>query len=322
MATKLKDLLKKVKSQNFGPKDSLLISSLVHPLDATRNLGDYLSDQAYNAGNAPILPYSDPYQAESSANSAFNLAGMMQTGSMPYAPKSSGGTLGTFIGPNSKTWDKKAAEEALKLLDSGTTPEQVWNSHMIGRMPDGSLFSEIDDIGSKYVSPRKFGSYLGDTLLDSKALDGYPKLNYINTKEAKSSFYDNKTKNNIGIKETSKNKKSVALHELQHAIQNTEQWPTGGAPNNITEDMFSNDFIKKINAYRSVIGSNPHAEQSIENLIKEAKIDGYYRLFGEAQARATQDRMNMNMEERMKNYPFKGGYFSSYPLKDLIVKYK
>ena len=70
-----------------------------------------------------------------------------------------------------------------------------------------------------------------------------------------------------------------------------------------------------------MIDENPHAFQSIHNISQDAKIDGYYRLTGEAQARATQDRMNMNMQQRRESYPLANDMLSDIPLKNLINRY-
>lgn len=47
----------------------------------------------------------------------------------------------------------------------------------------------------------------------------------------------------------------------------------------------------------------------------------YRRSAGEAQARATQDRMNMNMQQRRDIYPLAGGKLSDIPLDQLINRY-
>ena len=48
----------------------------------------------------------------------------------------------------------------------------------------------------------------------------------------------------------------------------------------------------------------------------------YQRLTGEAQARATQDRMNMNMQQRRESYPLANDMLSDIPLGQLINRYR
>lgn len=50
-------------------------------------------------------------------------------------------------------------------------------------------------------------------------------------------------------------------------------------------------------------------------------MEAYRRLTGEAQARATQDRMNMNMQQRRESYPLANDMLSDIPLKNLINRY-
>ena len=47
----------------------------------------------------------------------------------------------------------------------------------------------------------------------------------------------------------------------------------------------------------------------------------YLRNHGEAQARATQDRLNMDMQQRAENYPFSNGMFGGIPINKLQIKY-
>jgi len=148
-------LLNKIKEQDFRENDSQIVSTLINPKKAGGKLADWLVNQVSTAAGLPVQPTDegDIYAREpdrlSKAMAAMNIAGFAQGGSMPFAPKSAGGTLGTFIGPKAVNWDKKAAATATKLLDNGADPAQVWKEHLIGRMPDGSLFSEIDDSAAK-----------------------------------------------------------------------------------------------------------------------------------------------------------------------------
>ena len=77
----------------------------------------------------------------------------------------------------------------------------------------------------------------------------------------------------IGRKPIFESDKSTMLHELQHAIQKREGFARGGNPEQfkgIVEDPFKS----------------------------------YQRLAGEVEARMTQNRMNLNAQQRRENYPF------------------
>jgi ADP-Ribosyltransferase in polyvalent proteins len=252
---------------------------------------------------------------------------------------------GTFIGKNALTWDAKAAKKAAGLLKRGIDPEKVWQRHMTGQMPDGALFQEIDDsaarIGNAFMkdkpiswtakdlireNPERPNLSIGNLMSHDKLYSSYPELSNTgvefkgNTGGSMSNPKLGQTNYQMSLGELEKGVR-VPLHELQHAIQDREGWALGGNPNMISESDFSPNFLKEISAYKSVLGVNPYAENSIKNLTNKAKIDAYYRLTGEAQARATQSRLNMDMAKRRENYPLKYGRIEGIPLNDLIYKY-
>ncbi|MFA5166736.1 MAG: hypothetical protein WC449_05625 [Candidatus Paceibacterota bacterium] len=86
--------------QDFGPGDSTIASSVAHPIKGVGKLANWLKDNVNTAAG-----YSDPYDnpnpllgpsMEQKALAGVNLAGLLQTGAMPFAPKSTGGTLGSI----------------------------------------------------------------------------------------------------------------------------------------------------------------------------------------------------------------------------------
>ena len=96
--------------------------------------------------------------------------------------------------------------------------------------------------------------------------------------------------------------KSTALHEIQHPIQAREGWAKGGSPN---------DFLNG-----GVI--NPQTGQ--QYTIEEA-YDAYRKLPGEAEARLTQRRMNLDASQRLEHYPYDmGEYGLDIPMDQLIVR--
>jgi len=78
---------------------------------------------------------------------------------------------------------------------------------------------------------------------------------------------------------------STNLHELQHAIQQREGLARGGSPD----------------AMRSFLAPDP----SLQSAYSQAELyDAYHRLAGEAEARLTQARMPMTMDERLTTPPW------------------
>lgn len=139
--------------------------------------------------------------------------------------------------------------------------------------------------------------------------------------------------------------RGTLLHELQHAIQQREGWAKGGSPETMMLEFEDMAAKKKAEAKQlwelgrrndpldpgSVVkpGAIKRATQA-EKAAKdyEAQIahmqsfpelqhDAYRRLAGEAEARATQARMNMDMAQRRATFPL-----DSYdvPVNQLIIR--
>jgi hypothetical protein len=370
----LAEIFKKAKAQNFGPQDSQIVSTLMHPGRGLGKFGEYLQQQATTAAGMPqnqdeASMYAYAPSQEQQAGAANNLTGMMQTGAMPFAPRSAGGTLGTFVGPKSQGWSDEAAAQATKLLDEGVDPAQVWKQHLIGRMPDKSLFSEIDDSGADFggLGFSKLQKGTEDALpLNSTGEnqvfshddfakhypDLYKNLDVSLWKDSTPGghFFGNSDYGQIRLNTGNKTREkltSTGLHELQHAIQDREGWARGGNPTDINLDEFAPLRQKEYNDIGDLLlpdtmaryrASTSQAEK--DAILAERKglmarqhkmskqnpdeiaFELYQRLTGEAQARATQDRMGFNMDERRNIYPLAGDRLSDIPLKDLINRYR
>lgn len=387
-AKRLAEALKNLDAQSFRQGDSLLASTINHPIDAVGQLGNWVAQRTNTAAGIPEQ-YDNPnplLAPQGQEQAAFDLAGMAQLGSMPFAPKSAGGTLGTFIGPKAATWDTDKAAAAAKMLDDGVDPAQVWQQHMIGRMPDGKLFSEIDDSQS-FMKPsnewgwgnregfkqgeRAIGS-LDEFMSHQGIADNYPGFFDFGDDGRRMVMTIDKNAGNGGsfgdssirlgsIDNTDGSSianKSTALHELQHAIQQREGWARGGSPEGMNDIWTAArarlNFLEKEPDYlqatkldddlfnKAAFGELPYDqyEQASKNLLNDfpayaeaqkqlevlRKIpqdshEAYRRLTGEAQARATQDRLNMSLDERRNNYPLAGGKLSDIPLEQLIYRY-
>jgi hypothetical protein len=95
----LAEALKNLDAQSFRPGDSLLASTINHPVDAVGEFGNWLTNRVNTAAGIPDQ-YDNPYPLlapQGQEQAAFDIAGMAQLGSMPFAPKSAGGTLGTLV---------------------------------------------------------------------------------------------------------------------------------------------------------------------------------------------------------------------------------
>lgn len=137
--------------------------------------------------------------------------------------------------------------------------------------------------------------------------------------------------------------RETALHELQHIIQRKEDWAKGGSPEEFAQALSKvNEKIGDYNAQMSSLVKqmdNPltsasektAAKQNYDKLMEEKlklvplaqsdPMDMYARLAGEAQARVTEARRDLNMAQRREHYPFEQGQYG-YDVnpKDLIIK--
>jgi hypothetical protein len=132
-----------------------------------------------------------------------------------------------------------------------------------------------------------------------------------------------------------KRTQGVTLHELQHAVQQREGFSMGGSMDDFVYDAMqvkqkAMDRVKTINDELRIAMGTPRYQalmderQSLVPLvqkdvldIKEEAFQNYRRFAGEAEARATQARMNMTPEQRRATFPF-----DSYdvPVNQLIVR--
>ena len=140
------------------------------------------------------------------------------------------------------------------------------------------------------------------------------------------------------------NPTSSALHEMQHAVQTIEGMHPGGNPTMAFADPITNEIYKRKLAEFSKPGSfeefqsanrfpEDKARQAYDEYVKsykayitpaidreiqkDAAMEYYRRLGGEAEARAVQERQMMGPSERRHNFPY-----SSYDIlpEDIIVK--
>jgi hypothetical protein len=327
----------------------------------------------WSYGNAPMqipemsnVPQFKRGRAQSLADALTTLApGVKATEGLPAGL--------SFIGPKSRNWDKVAAELAAKKLDEGADPAEVWREHLIGRMPDKTLFSEISDKDAQAIPKDKWSwansedLRRGERIMDPvSAFLSHPELH--NAYHGMIDFGDNNRRLMMNVSPERKGgffgddiigvgmvddaiDKSTAMHELQHAIQDKEGWGQGGDLGSAASFYIENHLSPKLKALNTSLTENGKLRDTITNedeyaanvlrhkqIVAERdklndeisniennqapKLRLYNRLTGEAQARATQDRLDMDMAQRRENYPLAGGKLSDIPLEDLIYKYE
>ena len=82
--------LHKFNEQNFEPSDSIIASTLAHPIEAAKRLGNKFTENVNTLMGYPDLESAEPlYQRPDSekVKAALDLAGLAQTGALPFAPE-------------------------------------------------------------------------------------------------------------------------------------------------------------------------------------------------------------------------------------------
>ena len=328
---------------------------------------------AINAITAPGRAYrgSDPTfnPQEEALNIGLNMMGGGMVASKIAPPPA--GSLGIFAGSRAKTADMGALKVAEDMKASGVPDEAIHaKTGWFFGSADGKPRFEIDDSGAKgqftHLDAENEKRVAYQALAHPSAYKEYPKLSKLNQygfkagKETGSfdpSLTDGKftghgllianAPNETGIK-------SVGLHELQHAIQQTEGFAKGGIPEqfplvNPTVDKIDFSAISPIMEKYGISGDdlNDDAFSMLNSIYRQAKTKGakdtelegllkqqdkimdlteraltphqqYQRLSGEVEARTVQQRMNMNPAERAASYP---PSMFDVPVKDQIVRY-
>ena len=183
-----------------------------------------------------------------------------------------------------------------------------------------------------YSDPVTSGNLASIAMDHPELFRAYPELGNVIVKQGATSGADGTLGSlygnllNISSKGLTKDPRSTALHELQHAIQEREGFAVGGNTRDFA--VMRNkalDSIGDLNTRMSEIAkklenkSLPAQEQALlrsqydqametrQGLVSNASIDpmqAYSNLIGEAEARLTQRRMNLNPQQRRQNFPF------------------
>ena len=224
-------------------------------------------------------------------------AGFLSPSSWMKQPKK----LDIFVGKGAKTWDADKAAKAADMEKAGVDRATIWKETGTWKGPDKQWRQEIPDNAAKQLKNAKNTGmhYLDQWISHPELQAAYP--NMFNHEfagiagdggilaMAKQGYGHGGSflQNNLVVDGATKGaeRKSITLHELQHAIQQREGFARGGSPD----------------AMRSFLAPDP----SLQSAYSQAELnDAYRRLAGEAEARLTQARMPMTMEERLATPPW------------------
>ena len=248
----------------------------------------------------------------------------------PPAGKFRGPSQQTFAGVNAKTADKVALARAQNMEAEGASRDAIWDETGWFKGVDGKWRFEIDDSASEYSSYHgkpfmrhkpMYQAY--DDLRDVRLIDGKKNVDggaYI----PKGKYSDEM------IAVSGSDKRSVALHEYQHGIQQREGFADGGQPDEFSrlpapdanDALVLKKFIERaggddewqagIDAFKAALGREPSfiAKTAARNYDVQTLQDAvdpyqaYRRLSGETEARNVQTRRDFTPAERRARPPW------------------
>ena len=306
----------------YSAKDGLVAPSIVY--DAARAI------------TAPghQLRHGNLGPSEAMETALGTMGGGMGVSSAVGAPV---GALGMFIGPKAKTWNAATHDIALGMEKAGATDKDIWQATGNWRGPDKNWRQEISDHNADFTgkyTPRYRYAPVQDMYNNPELTAAYPNIvknthmqvgvseypsggfspqrNNIRTTEDPTMFSKIITRFGAQPKgqafehairvsgPTKQDTLGVAAHELQHNIQVNEGWQGGSNP-----DMWLDRAKAVLNeeAQRNKATTVIPHPSTLNKKANDLAYDWYRRTFGEAEARATEARKNMNYAERRAKFP-------------------
>jgi len=267
------------------------------------------------------------------------------------------GSLGMFIGKTAKNWNAAAEAKALEMEKAGANPQAIWQETGTWKGPDAAWRQEIPDNLAFLKGTGKFENVImnaydrgveatkgqrpfyqpyttkvGDVLSHGILQEAYPELMSIETQMTPKGSgnrgmlsIDDVGKQILHVNENlpAKQAESTMLHELQHAIQEKENFGRGGSLELVVKEANAEaeKIAKKLNEMK--YGSKEYEKlyEQFVNARKNITVDQanemYRRLAGEAEARATQKRQNLTSQQRRAEFPERS---YDVPINELIIR--
>ena len=182
------------------------------------------------------------------------------------------GALGMFVGRSAKGGNRANLTKAIVMTRKGHTPDDIWVETGYGKQHDGQWRWEVDDSGSIYM-PEKHAAVgewqpLRDIFTHTELNEAYPgapihevagdlanralldtPIMLVPKREMGNSFASYSDNEGIRLSTEALTNPEAAkraiVHELQHAIQNIENFAYGGTPSKFSTQNFITEYLKK-----------------------------------------------------------------------------
>jgi hypothetical protein len=242
-------------------------------------------------------------------------------------PRGAGARRDIFIGKTSPQWREEDAKKADAMLKSRVPPEIVWQQTGTARGADGELRQEIPDTNSylrREFSPRGIPvMQLGQALRHDELFKAYgPLADMVSVewdpamaKNVRGSFAPEDLRIRLNTSLDSEDARKVLLHEVQHVIQQAEDWGRGGNAAQALSTPQGQELFESVR--RSMASKGPLTAQQEQQAKTAAALLYYKRLAGENEANAVMARSGLSAEELRALYP---GMSYEIPLSQQIVR--
>ena len=186
-----KKFLSALQSQNFEPSDSQIVSTIMHPIEGAKRLGDKFTKAVNTVAGYPDLESANPLYVASpneQIKSALDLAGTAGTGSMPFV-EAGPATLGIFAGklaknaPTEKFFEADNLARDFGLYDASVGSSQwmqknkdIWNQTGIHYGYDMKPRFEIPDTAFRLSTPEDYRNIVDQANANMQALTDESKL--------------------------------------------------------------------------------------------------------------------------------------------------
>ena len=295
---------------------------------ASQRLGNLMAE-GYN----PVGMFIGPTSPMFNKKMAFEATKLSKKGKTPQEIWQQ---TGSVKGPDGQ-WRQEISDELSTMKGAGEFEKIIMNAY---------------ERGSKRTGDQLYKTNVDDVFFHNQLTQAYPDLMKIETqmmpkgKTARGSLSGTSDGQILRMQETlpSNDARSTMLHELQHGIQEREGFAVGGNTRDFAAMRAkAMDQISDLNTQMSTLAKRldnkaltkteqealraqyDQAMATRQGLVSNASIDpmqAYGNLMGEAEARLTQRRMNLNPQQRKENFPFQYtgdvGYGLDVPLEGLI----
>jgi len=251
----------------------------------------------------------------------------------PTDPRS---TTNIFAGPTAKTADQAALGKAQELAASGASRDDIWNQTGWFQGVDGKWRFEIDDSAAELsgVKPDKAGMFQKSKSGEFTSLS-HPEYEaaygdvpamygkYGPDLEPKGAYMPDLSGQNRPYLQAQgvdpSDARSIALHELQHGVQNFEDFAKGGNWREMLTTPEAQTAVADRVRQMKAAGANLSEEDMISNAESEVAHQLYKRLAGETEARNVQRRRKFSAENRRSIPPWET---QDVPDGQQIVRYR